>query len=187
MQPWPAESTKRSRSGQCGSRGIVTQVALPQHVGHRRRAERQARVARVGLLHGVDRERADRVDAELVERLLHGAQEPSSLFDLITRRDARRKDGVKDAKGLIAPVHLIENRPERFPPVPQPKSPLAPTRARKPLEWSAAELAGRRPRPRMARDRRPRRLRLRHRGRAPDAPLPRAGTSPRSRPRGAAG
>jgi hypothetical protein len=57
---------------------------------------------RVGFLDRVDREGADRVDAELIERLLHRAQEPSSHFDLITPRDARPKDGVKDAKGVIA-------------------------------------------------------------------------------------
>ncbi len=46
---------------------VVAQEARPDDVGHRRGAERQARVARLGALDGVDGKRADRVDAELVE------------------------------------------------------------------------------------------------------------------------
>ena len=61
IEPWPADSTKRSRSGQCGSAGIEFQEARPQHrrdVGH---AHRHARMAGFGLLDRVHRERADRV------------------------------------------------------------------------------------------------------------------------------
>ena len=45
----------------------VAQEAGPQDVGHRRGAHRGTRVAGVRLLDGVDRERPDRVDGELVE------------------------------------------------------------------------------------------------------------------------
>ena len=51
---------------------VVAQEARPQHVGHRRRAERQPGMAAVGLLHGVDRQRADRVDRELIQGRGHG-------------------------------------------------------------------------------------------------------------------
>ena len=48
--------------------GIVLQNAVPEHVRHQAGAHRRARVPRVRLLHRVDRQRADRVDAEFVER-----------------------------------------------------------------------------------------------------------------------
>ena len=47
---------------------VVAQRVLPQRVGHRRERHRRARVARVRLLHGVHRERADRVDGEEIDR-----------------------------------------------------------------------------------------------------------------------
>ena len=46
---------------------VEAQEALPERVGDRGERHRRARVARVGLLDRVDRECADRVDAELVE------------------------------------------------------------------------------------------------------------------------
>ena len=64
---WPAESTKRSRSGQSGWRGAWRRKRVQSDVGHRRRAHRRARVAGVRLLDAVDRQGADRVDRELVE------------------------------------------------------------------------------------------------------------------------
>ena len=45
----------------------VAEEAGPQDVGHRRRAHRCTRVARVGLLDAVDRERPDGVDGQLIE------------------------------------------------------------------------------------------------------------------------
>ena len=51
----------------------MAQEARPQHVRHRRRAHRGARVPGVRLLDGVDRERPDRVDGELVEVGGHGS------------------------------------------------------------------------------------------------------------------
>ena len=45
----------------------VAQEARPDGVGHRRRAHRGTRVARVGLLDAIDGQRADGVDGELVE------------------------------------------------------------------------------------------------------------------------
>ena len=78
MLPWPAESTKRSRSGQCRVGGIVLQMPRPQSEGHGGGAHGQAGMAGVGLLHRVRREEADGVDAALLERLraaglCHGA------------------------------------------------------------------------------------------------------------------
>jgi hypothetical protein len=61
---------------------MVLQEARPQHVGHRRGVERQAGVAAVGLLHHVDGQEAQRVDALLVERVGHGGL------------SARRKEGM---------------------------------------------------------------------------------------------
>ena len=51
---------------------IVFKPACPQHIGHWRRAERQARMSAVCLLHHVDRQEADSVDALLVELFWHG-------------------------------------------------------------------------------------------------------------------
>ena len=62
--PWPADSTKRSRSMQRGSAGLWRRKRVAQHVGHRRRAQRHAGMARGRVLHHVDREEADRVDAQ---------------------------------------------------------------------------------------------------------------------------
>ena len=44
--------------------GIEAHHAVPQHVRQRRQRHRRAGVAGVGRLHGVDRQRADRVDAQ---------------------------------------------------------------------------------------------------------------------------
>ena len=46
---------------------VVTQELCPERVSHRRRAQRQAGMPRLGLLHRVDRQRADCVDAKLIE------------------------------------------------------------------------------------------------------------------------
>ena len=46
---------------------MVTEEARPEDVGHRGRAHREARVARLRLLHGVGGQEADRVHAELIE------------------------------------------------------------------------------------------------------------------------
>ncbi len=48
--------------------GIVPQVVLPENVGHGGRPERKPGVAGVRLLHRVNRQSAQGVDAELVER-----------------------------------------------------------------------------------------------------------------------
>ena len=53
---------------------VVLQVPLPEDVGHGSGAERQTGMARFRLLNGVDRERANRVDAQLVHGLPDGAQ-----------------------------------------------------------------------------------------------------------------
>ena len=50
---------------------VVAQVVLPELVGDRRQRHRRPRVPRVRLLHGVDRERANRVYGELVDVLVH--------------------------------------------------------------------------------------------------------------------
>ena len=59
-----------------GIRGVVPEMALPQHIGERRQRHRRARMARLRLLHGVHRQRADRVDAELVEADRLGQSRP---------------------------------------------------------------------------------------------------------------
>ena len=46
---------------------VEAQELLPQAVGHRRHGHRRARVPGVGRLHGVHRQRADRVDARQIE------------------------------------------------------------------------------------------------------------------------
>ena len=51
--------------------GVEAQEALPERVGDRRQRHRRPGMARVGLLDRVDRQRADRVDAELVDVLGH--------------------------------------------------------------------------------------------------------------------
>ena len=61
--------------GPVGPRRGVAQVARPEHVGHRRHAHRRAGVAAVGLLHGVDGQRADGVDRELVKALRRRAHD----------------------------------------------------------------------------------------------------------------
>jgi len=75
--------------------GVVLQVPLPEDVGHRRGAERKARVPRVRLLDTVDRERPDRVDAELIQGFTHRAQVVLRNFcdvltDLITPANGQR-------------------------------------------------------------------------------------------------
>ncbi len=49
---------------------IVLEVPLPQHIGHGRSPHGQARVARIGLLHGIDRKDANGIDGEVAE-LVH--------------------------------------------------------------------------------------------------------------------
>ena len=46
--------------------GVVLEESGPQHIGHRRGAERQAGMAAVGLLNHVDGEKPKRIDAALV-------------------------------------------------------------------------------------------------------------------------
>jgi hypothetical protein len=50
-----------------GARRVVLQEAAPELVGHGRRPHGHAGVAAVGLLDGVHRQEAQRVDAELVQ------------------------------------------------------------------------------------------------------------------------
>ena len=61
----PRARTGRGRARRIGR--VVAQVARPDHVRHRRGAQRQAGVAGLGLLDGIQRERADGVHAELVD------------------------------------------------------------------------------------------------------------------------
>src|SRR5207302_11314738 len=48
---------------------VVMQVARPQDVRHRRRAQRHAGMARAGLLHRINGQGPDAVDAEFLDRL----------------------------------------------------------------------------------------------------------------------
>ena len=52
-------------------RGVVLELLRPQGIGHRRGAERQPRMAAVRLLHHVDGEKVQGIDALLVERVGH--------------------------------------------------------------------------------------------------------------------
>src|SRR4051794_15919791 len=54
--------------GPVGVRGVVLHHARVEQVSERREAHRGPWMTRIGLLDGVDRERPNRVDAELVER-----------------------------------------------------------------------------------------------------------------------
>src|SRR5689334_16686014 len=49
---------------------VMTQKARPQHVSHRRRAERQTGMARLGFLDGVECQGTNGVDAQLIYWLL---------------------------------------------------------------------------------------------------------------------
>ena len=53
---------------------IEAQKMLPERVGHRRQRHRRAGMAGIGLLHGVHRQGADGVDAELVDRCVGNAK-----------------------------------------------------------------------------------------------------------------
>ncbi len=57
---------------------VVLEHAHPQRVGHGCRVERQARVAAIGLLHRIDRQEAQGIDAEPVELLRHDRALPPS-------------------------------------------------------------------------------------------------------------
>ena len=52
-----------------GIGGIIAQKFLPQAIGDRRQSHRRARMARVGLLHGVDGQSSNRVNAQRVQLL----------------------------------------------------------------------------------------------------------------------
>ena len=45
---------------------VVFKEEVPENIGHGSRAHRHSRMAAVGLLHGVNREKADGVDAEVI-------------------------------------------------------------------------------------------------------------------------
>ena len=59
----PHRQHKAVAVGPVGMFGVVTQEPAPQRIPHRRQAHGRTGVARVGLLHGVHRQGADRVDA----------------------------------------------------------------------------------------------------------------------------
>ena len=61
---------KRSRSNHAGFARVVAHTRVNSVYATRRQAHRCPRVAGVGLLHRVDRQRADRIDAQLVQRCL---------------------------------------------------------------------------------------------------------------------
>lgn len=47
-------------------RRVVVKKAVPEDIGHGSGAHRHPRMAAVGLLHGIYREKADRINAELI-------------------------------------------------------------------------------------------------------------------------
>lgn len=108
---------------------VVTQVVLPQVIGDRRERHRRAGVAGIGFLHGVHRQRADRVDAQLIEGgiVLHGTLLVRQ-FGRRPTRAAERADGSahrvdmesrasghvdKDAKPHVEPPTCQRQRRKR--------------------------------------------------------------------------
>ena len=69
--------------------------ARVEQVGHGRQRHRRARVARVGLLDRVHRERADGVDAQLVERGLRRLCQVGSLSWSVDAHTLRDSDGLR--------------------------------------------------------------------------------------------
>ena len=63
----PLDSTKRSRFGQIGSSGSKRRKCCQTTYDHRRQSHRRTGVAGIGLLHGIHRQRANRVNAELID------------------------------------------------------------------------------------------------------------------------
>ena len=68
---------------------IVFEQARPQHVSHRRGAKWQPRMTAVRLLYRIHREESHRVDAHLVEFVLHGHSRPPDPRASLVRRNRR--------------------------------------------------------------------------------------------------
>ena len=86
---------------------IVAQEAAPEHVRHRRRAERQARMPGVRLLDRVDRQEPQRVDAELVELFRRHARLPSPPF---YAHNHPHGDGAATLRAIdLARLHQSQN------------------------------------------------------------------------------
>ena len=68
----PADKDESVAVGPDGLGGIKTQEPLPEGVGDRGGAHDRAGVPGFGRLYGVNPQRADRVHAELIERLRDG-------------------------------------------------------------------------------------------------------------------
>src|SRR5690348_7675438 len=91
---------------------VVTQKARPKHVSHRRSAERQAGMARLGFLDRVECQGTNGVDAQLIEFwvgvfFLHRrTHQLSSLsrFYAKTQRKQRRKE---ERKFTLRPLRLL--------------------------------------------------------------------------------
>ena len=74
---------------------VALEPARPQHVGHRRGAERQAGMTAVGLLHHVHRKETQRVDGEAIECVRH-VNPPL----LLNRQWPRRRSSALRPAGL---------------------------------------------------------------------------------------
>src|SRR2546423_10648401 len=86
-------------------------MPLPQHVRERRQRHRGAGMARSGLLHGVHRERADSVDAELIElhasdRLGHSNPDLAACQSLVSRSKPSTRTSTCCGEGVACAAIL---------------------------------------------------------------------------------
>ena len=94
----------RSRLGQIGVRGIEVKTFLPEGIGDRRHAHRRSGMAGFRLLDRVDRQRADRVDAETIK--LAACSPPVVV---------RRMSPAGDAAGGIGVARVEQQRDQPAP------------------------------------------------------------------------
>ena len=80
MQPWPADRTNLSRSGQCGSDASNFSTSRQRTVATSADAHRQAGVAALGLLHRIEGEKADRVGHCVMRHARRHRGSPSVIF-----------------------------------------------------------------------------------------------------------
>ena len=62
----PVRKHKSVAVGPQRIRRVVAQILLPQFIHHRRQPHRRPRMSGIGLLHGVNRQRTNGIDAELI-------------------------------------------------------------------------------------------------------------------------
>ena len=98
------DSTNRSRLGQIGSFGSKLHDPVPDRIDQRRQRHRRTRMSGIRLLDGIDRERADRVDRQLIEIVVRSCRF-DSLIDALTGYVRRLLD---------MPAELVAHRREQL-------------------------------------------------------------------------